>query len=316
MQTPDDSACWAGEWAPVDQLRVLWAQSAVLRTVRTLPELHPWRLGDDKGRGGRTVGWCSQLAGHAGMGVLSQIAPPTTAEADDPRQAPALDGLLRTSVLGGAESSSADFDLLLSLASTLPRQVADAVADTVATSDRPVEPRIYTEPGPGVRRWAGALMHIDGSWLPPLAILPKRVRGIDDPGTRWSTESLAFADRHTVHAGDVRYAADLLAPHVTALILEEVPDDAAITIAGDAVHIWWQYDARTRHAGGKVRRAVELAERLVAAVPSFVLTDHPDRSEQVESRIADAAARAAAYRAERDSRLKARRARNAGLAPK
>ena len=110
-----------------------------------------------------------------------------------------------------------------------------------------------------------------GAWLPNLAILPRSRRDLDDPATRWDTESDAFARRHTVHTSDVRFASDVLAPHVTALILDQVPDDAAVTMAGDAVHIWWKYHQSSRMAVARARRTVEVALRIRDAVPSFLL---------------------------------------------
>jgi len=142
--------------------------------------------------------------------------------------------------------------------------------------------------------------------LPPVAILPRASRGVVDPGTSWSTESIDFATRHSVHAKDVRMVADLLAPDVTALILDHVPYDAAVTIYGDAVHIWWAYQEDSRRAPGKVVSTIEVAAELTKAFPTFVLADYPDHSDQVEDRLAARAAEAAAYRAARDARLKAR----------
>jgi hypothetical protein len=147
----------------------------------------------------------------------------------------------------------------------------------------------------------GGLAKVGGSWLPELAIMPTSGRDADDPGTRWGTESLAFADRHTVHAADIRFASDVLAPHLTALILDRVPEDAAVTIAGDALHVWWPYTPQSRMTPGRVAGTVQTAALLRDAIPSFVLADHPDHSHQVEDRLADRAREAAAYRAARDA---------------
>jgi hypothetical protein len=83
------------------------------------------------------------------------------------------------------------------------------------------------------------------------------------------------------------------------LILDHVSDDAAVTVAGDAVHVWWEYSADNRSAKGKALRTVEVADRIRDALPSFVLADHPDHSHRVEERLAERAAQAAAYRAGR-----------------
>jgi hypothetical protein len=143
------------------------------------------------------------------------------------------------------------------------------------------------------------MAQLPGAWLPELAILPRSRRGVDDPATRWGTESVGFALRHTVHAADTRFASDVLAPHVTALILDHVPADAAVTAAGDAIHVWWEYTADNRSATGKAARTVDVANRIRDALPSFVLADYPDHSHRVEERLAERAARAAAYRAGR-----------------
>ena len=77
MRAPDDSPCWAGNWSAPDAKHAIWAQSAVARTVSALPELHPLRLGDDKGTSGRVMTWCATLDQAAvGLGVLTQLSPP------------------------------------------------------------------------------------------------------------------------------------------------------------------------------------------------------------------------------------------------
>lgn len=304
MHPPDDSPCWAGEWGPVEPLVDLWAHSAVLRTVRALPSLHPWRLGDTKGSR-RSLVWCAAPHGlDRGVAVLTQTAPPPSLGVGDVGP---QGELLGASAL--ATSTSLTGGLLGALATGLAREVADAVADSVARQDAGAEPgtsptgrrKTYDPVGPDVRRWVGALAQLPGAWLPDLAILPRSRRDIDDPGTRWSTESIDFAMRHSVHAADERYASDILAPHVTALILEHVPEDAAVTLAGDAVHVWWEYTARTRLAERRALGTVEIAQRLRDALPSFVLSDYPDHSHRVEERLAERAAQAAAYRAQRSA---------------
>jgi hypothetical protein len=282
MLCPDDSSCWVGDWQPTNPVDAMWAQSAVARTVRALPELHPLRLGDDKGTS-RVLVWCASAQG-AGIGVLTQMAPPPALATGEPDDNP---------------------DLLVTLAAGLPHladAVAEAVTEAVApASARPslIAPAEYRKAAAGVHRWAGGLARMADAWLPPVAILPRSQRGFDDPSTGWSTESVDFARRHTVHTDDVHLAANLMAPHVMALILDHVPDGAAITVSGDAVHVWWDYDAAMRLATGAVANTVAVAHALTEAFPSFVLAEYPNHSREVEDRLADKAADAASYRASR-----------------
>jgi hypothetical protein len=232
------------------------------------------------------------------LAVLTQTAPPPQLAVGNVDAEGELLGAEAVTVSGALTQG-----LLEAVVTGLSRQVADALADSFAPgtgSDRRGEgPTAYAAPRTGITRWVGGLAQLPGAWLPELAVLPRSRRDLDDPGTRWETESLAFAMRHTVHATDQRYAADLLAPHVTALVLDHVPDDAAVTIAGDALHVWWEYSDRSRMGEGRARRTAEVAARLRDALPSFVLADHPDHSHRVEERMAERAARAAAYRAQR-----------------
>ncbi len=308
MYPPDDSPCWTGEWTAAKPLVDLWAHSAVIRTAAALPNLHAWRLGDDKGSR-RSVLWCASTSGPDdsiadGVAVLTQTAPPPSLPLGD------VDG--EGELLGGSSllaSSSMTDGLLSTLAAGLSRAAADAIGDAVGRASNaspsdnstlpPNGPRPFRSPDAGVRRWAGGMAQLPGSWLPELAILPNSRRGIDDPGTSWDTESMAFAVRHSVHSADSRFASDVLAPHVTALVLDHVPADAAVTIAGDAIHVWWEYTAESSTAAGKVVRTVDVARRIRDALPSFVLADYPDHSDQVEERLAERAAQAAAYRASR-----------------
>ncbi len=281
MQPPDDSPCWEGAWSRVDPLVDLWAQGALARTVAALPTLHPWRLGDDKASV-RSVLWSAVPEGatthdvelvDGGVAILTQSAPPPSLPLGD---------------VSPADSLLADAEMALATLATIDRrQPHDQALRTFLPSD------------PGVRRWVGGMALLPGAWLPDLAILPRSQRDIDDPGTRWDTESVAFAARHSVHAGDMRFASDVLAPHVTALILDHVPDDAAVTMAGNAVHIWWEYTDQSRLATGRAGRTLEVATRVRDAVPSFVLADYPDHSDRVEDRLAERAAQADAYRAGR-----------------
>jgi hypothetical protein len=52
---------------------------------------------------------------------------------------------------------------------------------------------------------------------------------------------------------------------------------------------------------GKADRTVEVAVRIRDALPSFISTDYPDHSHRVEERLAERAARAAAYQASRSA---------------
>lgn len=276
MYPPDDSPCWAGTWMSVDPMVDLWAQSALARTVAALPGLHPWRLGDDRGSL-HSLLWCAAPdagGSAAAVAVLTHTAPP-----------PSLP--LGGDIPAGAELPT---DAIWAAGRMRPR-VAEAVPGQ--------GPSPFRSPDPGVRRWCGAMAKLPGAWLPSLAILPRSRREIDDPGTRWETESLAFAERHTVHAADVRFASNVLAPDVTALILDRVPEDAAVTVAGDAIHLWWEYTPDSRLAVGRTQRTVEIAEQIRESLPSFVLADYPDESHLVEGRLAERAAEAVAYRASR-----------------
>ena len=311
----DDSPCWSGQWASVAPTVDLWAHSAVVRTVAALPSLHAWRLGDDKGSR-RSLVWSAapthpaeadadfQKDPRDGVAVLTQSAPPPSLPLGDVD----ADGeFLGTAAL--TPSLSMTGGLLSALATGLSRTTADAIADAVGprrsdNSDPSIEhpaaePKPFRPTDAGVRRWVGGMAQLPGAWLPELAILPRSRRDIDDPGTRWHTESVAFALRHSVHASDIKFASDVLAPHVTALILDHVPEDAAVTISGDAIHLWWEYTEQSRHAAGKAERTVEIAVRVRDALPSFVFADYPDHSRQVEARLSDRAARADAYRAGR-----------------
>ena len=186
----------------------------------------------------------------------------------------------------------------------------------VATTHTAVAPKLPTDeksynallpmtfPGQSERnliqqRWLSAYARLDGSWMPPLAVLPRGLRDFDDPGTRWSTESLDFALRHTVHAADTRYAADVLAPHVMALILDVIPTSTAVTMAGDALHVWLPFTDTVAAEPGIAQHLAQSATRLRDSIPSFVLGSYPDRSGDVEAKLADKARAADAYRSSR-----------------
>lgn len=278
MNPPDTAACWAGEWTPVPPSDALWAQAALARTVAALPQLHAWRLGDDKGTR-RTLMWCGAPAdgpAHS-VAVLAQTAPPPDLPLGD------------VGPDGEIDSDTLPVDLW-----SLATDVVEAVARPSRT-----RPPLPLPPTAGVRRWVGAMSKIAGAWFPPFAVLPSTTAGLDDPSTRWSTESLDFAERYRVHAEDRRFAADVLAPHVIALLLDVLPTDAALTMAGDAVHVWWEYSSHTSDAEGRVATTVDAAVAVREALPTFLVTEYPDRSAEVEATLAERAESARRYRAER-----------------
>ncbi|MDH5277948.1 MAG: hypothetical protein OEW53_02760, partial [Actinomycetota bacterium] len=204
-----------------------------------------------------------------------------TEQARDPQlragDAPSPDGLLAS----GAWRSA---DLALDLA-----------ADLLDAATEPLRRRAVRP----ATQWAGVVARLPGAWLPTLAVLPRAARDLDDPGTRWTTESDAFNSRHTVHCRDERFAADLLAPHVMALVLDQIPDSAAVTVSGDALHVWWEHTGGQRHRPGLLHRMVDTVRALADAIPSFLATDHPDRSGEVESDLADRAEARRRYQAQR-----------------
>ncbi len=259
---PDEAACWSGDWRPVTPLTEVWTQSAVIRTVRALPQLHPWRLGDAKGST-RLLQWVGGSdADPRAVAVLAVTARDPGLEAGD-------DDLPHDLTLTGlGAGQGAGLALLRGAAGEAPR-------------------------------WAGALVRLPGSWLPPVAWLPRALRDLDDPGTAWSTESLDFAARYTVHAGDLQASAALLTPAVMALLLDAVPSECAVTLAGDAVHLWWPYRGTAPSDVGRAARAVRAATQLADAFPHFVLAQFPDRSIEVEDELAERTAAAREYRAGR-----------------
>lgn len=147
--------------------------------------------------------------------------------------------------------------------------------------------------------WLGALSRMPGAWLPDLAVLPRSERNFDDPATSWPTESVDFAAEYAVYADDARYAADVLAPHVMALLLDRLPSGTSLTIAGDALHVWLRYDQRARTRDGLAQRLVSIVEGVRDAIPSFVFVDHPDRSDVVEDDLEAKQQAAAQYQASR-----------------
>lgn len=264
LSPPDPSPCWAGAWVAPDGVTETWLLAAVLRTVGALPALHPWRLGDERG-GSRVLQWAGR----------PEPGPDRTAWA-------VLTVASRDPALPAGDQPDPDDVLALVAGWT-------ASAAWAAVGDLGADPR-------RAPRFGGAVVRLPGCWLPPLALLPRSERGVDDPGTTWPTESADFAARHTVHAADVRYAADVLAPHVMALVLDVVPDRAAVTLAGDALHVWWPYPAdHLPNATEAVAGAAALAD----ALPSFLAVDHPDRSDAVEAGLAARRRAAEEYRRSR-----------------
>ncbi len=138
---------------------------------------------------------------------------------------------------------------------------------------------------------------MSGTWLPPIALLPRGVIGVPAPRTEWGTESVDFDQRWVVQAEDSRVAADLLSPSVMSVLLDAVPRGAAVTISGDALQVWWPYDESTQADLGRVQRAALAATLLVKTFPRFVLTDHPDRGAELERSLARKADELHAYQA-------------------
>lgn len=270
--TPDADPCWDGAWLRGEPLDDVWAQAALLRTVAALPGLHPWRLGDQKGSS-RQLQWLGRPAG---------AAPDVFAVLSVTSRQPDLD---RSDVPGAAAAVAG---------SDSPAAVLAAMAFGAAVRSAGALTSAGTTP-----QWAGAMVRLPGTWLPPVAWLPRELRDLDDPSSAWLTESVDFASRYSVHADDLATAAALLTPAVMAVALDAVPRLSAVTVAGDALHVWWPYRSGPRRDPGRVRRTATAARRLADAFPRFVLSDFPDRSGEVEQAIAERRAAAEAYRASR-----------------
>jgi hypothetical protein len=269
---PDGTDAWVGEWSVVPTRVDVWAQAAVNRTVRALVELHPFRLGDTKAAP-RLVQW-----------VAGQWSPGGHVDSDD---------VLAGQGLGVLTVTATEPDLDRSERPPLSEEDVVAVALETVVDSATSRLRSWSTPH---RRWAGALARLPGSWLPPL--LPRAARDLDDPRTAWPTESVDFDARFAVHTSTVRTTAALLTPRVMAMLLDEVPEDCAVTVSGDAVHTWWPYPRAvpdSRHVADVVRATV----RLAAALPSFVLAEHPDLSGEVQAELESRSDRARRYRATR-----------------
>lgn len=261
---PGDAACWRGDWQVVTGLDEVWAQAAMTRTVRALPQLHPWRLGDDKGSA-RLLQWVGSCPGDpAVLAVLAVTArDPGLVAGDDE---PALLWLTGRPL-------------------NLPGDLSAARLLGPTRGDPP--------------SWAGALLRLRGSWLPPIAWLPRALRGLDDPRTAWPTESVDFDHRYTVHTADVRASAALLTPAVMALLMDAVPPGCAVTLAGDAMHLWWPHRGDALADDGRVGRAARAGSRVAQAFPRFVLQQFPDSSDVIEAAMAERNSAARNYRAGR-----------------
>lgn len=265
--------CWQGDWSVVGTRLDVWSQAAVTRTVGALSELHPFRLGDRKAAP-RLVQW-----------VAGQWAP---------SERPTPDELDTGLGLGVLTVTAHDPDLDRSTTASSPINPSSRWPGAVRAAD--VLPEGWA--GDRVTQWGGALVRLPGTWLPPIALLPRAARGLDDPATSWRTESVDFDHRFTVHTGSVRTAAALLTPAVMAMLLDDVPPNCAVTISGDAVHSWWPYPTAAA-APGQAADVTRATVRLTQAFPPFVLAEHVDASGTIEATLRRRAALARGYRAGR-----------------
>lgn len=273
---PDADPCWDGGWQRGEPLDDVWAQAALLRTVAALPRLHPWRLGDQKGSS-RQLQWVARAA--------DPVTGPMARTLADPRGALAVLSVT---------TREPDLDRSDAPAPDSPGAILAAMALGAAMRAVGAATSAGTTP-----QWGGAMVRLPGTWLPPVAWLPRQLRDLDDPASAWLTESVDFAERYSVHADDLESAAALLTPAVMAIALDVVPPLSAVTVAGDALHVWWPYRTATRRDVGRVARTARAAQRLAEAFPRFVLARFPDRSGEVQQAIDDRRAAAEAYRAGR-----------------
>jgi hypothetical protein len=291
---PDGAAAWEGDWTVVSARVDVWTQAAVTRTVGALAQLHPFRLGDVKSAP-RLVQW---VAGH--------WAPEAQATLDEVPEGHGLGVLMVTATdpdLDGGErpTSGTPADLLNTvLGSALGTSgfpVGSVVGTVVGSAVGSATDRLRSWSTPH-RRWGGALARLPGVWLPPVALLPRAARDLDDPRTAWSTESVDFDARFAIYTRTERTTAALLTPRVMAMLLDEVPQDCAVTVSGDAVHTWWPYPPAvpsSGHAAEVVRATVRLAQ----ALPRFVLRENPDLSAGVQAELDSRADQARRYQATR-----------------
>jgi hypothetical protein len=314
LPPPDANACWEpapGSWALAAPLTQMWLAAAINRTVGTLPRLHPWRLGDAKGNS-RLIQWTARAADPTAPAPTPPVTPggvggglpdggialaALTVTARDPELAAGDDqpGLPAGELSTWATRADPP-PLLLGGASGLLTQAAGSLLASVAGDLGSTTTRQLQGPPP---RWAGAVTRIPGTWLPPMAVLSRALRGVDDPGTSWQTESWDFDQRLTVHADEREYAANVLAPHVMAIVLDTVPQGAAVTLAGDALHVWWPYRTDFVNRPALVATTVKATLALASAIPDFVFADHPDHSDHVQGELDAQTAAAHAYQEQR-----------------
>lgn len=308
---PDDHACWEpppGSWALAAPLTQLWLAGAISRTVSTLPRLHPWRLGDAKGTA-RLIQWTALAdapptpsttspGGATGNSADAAVLPAggqtfaaLTVTARDPDlQAgePDRPGGDPDALLYGWGPGIDSDSLLTNASGALLGAMVHGLSSNATDALRGAAPR-----------WAGAITRIPGTWVPPLAVLSRATRGVADPGTSWQTESWDFDARVSVYADDHEYAANVLAPHVMAIILDQVPHGAAVTLAGDTLHVWWPYREDLADEAGRVAQTVSATQHLAEAIPDFVFADHPDHSDHVQEELDSQTAAARAYQQQR-----------------
>jgi len=314
---PDANACWEPtppSWASAAPLTQLWLAGAINRTVSSLPRLHPWRLGDAKGTT-RLIQWTARavdptraeaaqaaVPGHLALGPLPDAGvalAALTVTARDPDLEAGDDDLpgsggggawLDWTGVGGPTpfGTGSGSGVLADAAGALLGSVAQGLGSATTDAVRGPAPR-----------WAGAVTRIPGAWLPPLAVLSRSTRGVNDPGTSWQTESWDFDQRLTVHAAEREYAANVLAPHVMSIILDTVPSGAAVTLAGDALHVWWPYRSGFFDQPAMVGATVAATLALAAAIPDFVYADHPDHSDHVQEQLDSQTAAARQYQEQR-----------------
>ncbi len=168
---PEADPCWDGSWLRGEPLDDVWAQAALLRTVATLPRLHPWRLGDQKGSS-RQLQWLARSTAAATVLVPPVRLDPSFAVLSVTAREPDLD----RSDTPSAASLDSPAALLAAMAFGAAVRSVGAVTSAGTTP-----------------QWAGAMVRLPGTWLPPVAWLPRELRDLDDPSSAWITESVDFA---------------------------------------------------------------------------------------------------------------------------